>query len=106
MTGPQDLDAHGIGSSSAPVQPPRERLEFLGCRLAVRRGDGAPSHYVLLIHLFDLFRKSSFSPQRPGSPTARDQGKQSPGKRFAGIVLTILLANDAEYAQGHNHEDP
>jgi hypothetical protein len=76
MTGPQDLHAHGIGSSSAPVQPPQERLEFLGCRLAVPRGDAAPSYYVLPIHLFDLFRKSSFSattsrlPGRPRSSQA------------------------------------
>jgi hypothetical protein len=36
----QALHARGIGSSSAPVQPPQERLEFLGLDrgVAVRRG--------------------------------------------------------------------
>jgi hypothetical protein len=37
----QDLHAQGSGSSSAPVQPSQEQLEFLGGldrRFAVRRG--------------------------------------------------------------------
>jgi hypothetical protein len=76
MTGPRISTLVASAAHSRRVQPPQERLEFLGCRLAVRRGGAAPSYHVLPIHLFDLFRKSSFSattsrlPDRPRSSQA------------------------------------